>query len=307
MDSMEICELYTPSLEDIAEVLQKGLEYEFEHVQVSVLECPDLTEWGLAFEGLCGSERLVDVGGTPFLMDPRYHKTCFDLNDIAKAVGMPENACFLGAASGDANFIGVNSELMPNSCLGKKNETRVALMRPDGKGKPFSLKPYDSDKVGFLANLFACDGVNGDVLKIRVGIRKGRKDFVSSIQSVLKSQYGENPIGCGGVFKIVEGQFKAHIMPDFKSTFMQEGPEVEEWLEFFEFGKGSTFLSTFVTCDPSNLNLRLQHTHFFNALTGEGGHYHHDTTPENVIYEGYFNTAKRVYRYCDAFKYVAEQ
>jgi hypothetical protein len=41
--------------------------------------------------------------------------------------------------------------------------------------------------------------------------------------------------------------------------------------------------------------LRMEHTHCFSDH-GDGGHYHFDTTPENVEYEAYFNIAKIIYR-----------
>ncbi|GBN58145.1 Ester hydrolase C11orf54 [Araneus ventricosus] len=43
------------------------------------------------------------------------------------------------------------------------------------------------------------------------------------------------------------------------------------------------------------LNLRVEHTHCFSDH-GVGGHYHEDTTPEDVEYEGYFNLAETLYR-----------
>ena len=44
-----------------------------------------------------------------------------------------------------------------------------------------------------------------------------------------------------------------------------------------------------------DLDLRLEHTHCFSDH-GEGGHYHWDTTPEEVKYIGYFVPAQDVYR-----------
>ncbi|GBO21390.1 Ester hydrolase C11orf54, partial [Araneus ventricosus] len=43
------------------------------------------------------------------------------------------------------------------------------------------------------------------------------------------------------------------------------------------------------------LNMRVEHTHCFSDH-GVGGHYHEDTTPEEVEYEGYFNLAETLYR-----------
>ena len=44
------------------------------------------------------------------------------------------------------------------------------------------------------------------------------------------------------------------------------------------------------------MDLRVEHTHCFSDH-GEGGHYHEDTEPEVVEYEGYFNVAEQIYRF----------
>ena len=43
------------------------------------------------------------------------------------------------------------------------------------------------------------------------------------------------------------------------------------------------------------LDFRLEHTHCFSDH-GEGGHYHHDTTPERVRYRAYLQLAERAVR-----------
>lgn len=43
------------------------------------------------------------------------------------------------------------------------------------------------------------------------------------------------------------------------------------------------------------MDLRVEHTHCFSTH-GDGGHYHEDVTPEQVVYEGYFTPAERLFR-----------
>lgn len=45
-----------------------------------------------------------------------------------------------------------------------------------------------------------------------------------------------------------------------------------------------------------DLDLRVQHFHSANEKIGLGGHYHYDTTPDTIEYEGYFNMADTLYR-----------
>ena len=44
-----------------------------------------------------------------------------------------------------------------------------------------------------------------------------------------------------------------------------------------------------------DLDLRMEHFHGYNEM-GEGGHYHYDTTPNEVRYVGYFNVPEYIYR-----------
>lgn len=45
-----------------------------------------------------------------------------------------------------------------------------------------------------------------------------------------------------------------------------------------------------------DLDLRVQHFHSAFDETKMGGHYHIDTTPDTIEYEGYFNMATTLYR-----------
>ena len=44
-----------------------------------------------------------------------------------------------------------------------------------------------------------------------------------------------------------------------------------------------------------DFDLRVEHTHCFSDH-GEGGHYHYDTTPEEVEYLGYYTLEEKLYR-----------
>ena len=43
------------------------------------------------------------------------------------------------------------------------------------------------------------------------------------------------------------------------------------------------------------LDLRVEHTHCFSTH-GEGGHYHHDLTPEEAEYHAFYTIAERLVR-----------
>ena len=69
--------LHVPELSELAQVIKKGLEGNYETSSCSVVSCPDLSEapFGLAAAGICGKTRLADVGGVPYLIPTNQHKT----------------------------------------------------------------------------------------------------------------------------------------------------------------------------------------------------------------------------------------
>jgi len=66
---------------------------------------------------------------------------------------------------------------------------------------------------------------------------------------------------------------------------VDKSPEVDEWLRFYKMGPGLTCLTYFLTGDPTGgyMNIRDEHTHFFNKNNStEGGHFHYASTPETI-------------------------
>ena len=132
------------------------------------------------------------------------------------------------------------------------------------------------------------------VFQIKVKNRIGSDNFVTSIRKAVISRYGTNCIGLGGVFLIKEGRAKLHVMPAFSEDPLNTDSDVESWLKFYEMTSPLVCLCVLVSND-AGLDLRLEHTHCF-SYHGEGGHYHYDTTPESVEYEGYFTLAEELVR-----------
>uniref|UniRef100_A0A2K6AV59 Chromosome 11 open reading frame 54 n=1 Tax=Macaca nemestrina TaxID=9545 RepID=A0A2K6AV59_MACNE len=104
---------HVPSLEELAGVMQKGLKDNFADVQVSVVDCPDLTEEPFTFpvKGICGKTRIAEVGGVPYLLPLVNQKKVYDLNKIAKEIKLP-GAFILGAGAGPFQTLGFNSEVI---------------------------------------------------------------------------------------------------------------------------------------------------------------------------------------------------
>jgi hypothetical protein len=286
------------SLEELSSVIQTGLRANFKDASVQVTTCPDLRlpPFHLAAAGISGNERIADVGGPPNLHPlPKFDRK-YSILELMKSMEMGEERGFvLGAGAGPFHVVGVNSELAPNLSYenGKiVNLTHVAKIDEKG-GCVCEIVPGDSKDCALMANLFGSEGSTGEVLKISAKIRTGKLDFISTIQDALKSNYGDRPVSMGGVFVIKKGKAMLHVMPDFSKEPM-EVAQVKDWLKFFEMRAPLICLTAFHSYDPG-LDLRMEHTHCFSEH-GEGGHYHYDSTPDEVEYEAYLNTAKSLYR-----------
>merc|ERR1712126_702991 len=145
-----------------------------------------------------------------------------------------------------------------------------------------------------LGNLFLSAGAPGPVLRICCKKRTGSQNFVSCMREILNQHYGDQTVGMGGVFRVVRGKVKIYVMPDFSPCPINSDEEVNKWLKFYNIDSPFTVLSTFISRDPG-LDLRVEHSHGWGG-EGAGGHYHYDTTPEEVEYLGYYNLAEFCYR-----------
>ncbi|CAJ1064360.1 ester hydrolase C11orf54 homolog [Xyrichtys novacula] len=299
----EKVQLHTPSLEELRGVLQAGLEENFAEVQVSVVECPDLTKDPFNFpaKGLCGNPRITDVGGVPYLIPLVKREKEYNMNTISKQLELP-GAFMIGAGAVASKVIGMNAELMP-VCLTEAegrpavNSSYISSINPaDGQ----CLQEKYSDKFsdcnfGLLANLYACEGKPGKVMEVRAKKRTGGHSFVTSLRTTLEKHYPEKSLALGGTFIIQKGKARIHIMPrEFSVCPLNTNDEVNNWLKYFEVSAPFICQSVLVSRDPG-LDLRVEHTHGFSHH-GEGGHYYIDTTPDSVEYLGYFLPAEYVYR-----------
>lgn len=303
--------LSPPTLEELAGVLQAPLKDNYEDAHVSVVQCPDLRQapFHLATEGLSGNERCADVGGQPNLFPRPQLDNRWSMTDLAKAMDMESGkGGLLGAGAGPFHIVGQNCELCPNiSWKGgfenTRNETRVAQIDPSSGAA--SVEKCTSIDCALMVNLYGSTGEAGPVLKVTARGRKGsEKSFTECIQKALAAAYGTESriISLGGVFVIRSGRARYHIMPDFPAEDrlpFQDRKQVDDWLTYHDFDGPITCLSVLHSADPGKkLGLRIEHTHCFSSLgKDEGGHYHYDIDEGDVVeYEGYFNTAKAVYR-----------
>ncbi|GFY66203.1 ester hydrolase C11orf54 homolog [Trichonephila inaurata madagascariensis] len=197
MYKVEEYNLFVPSLEEVATVLHEGLSGAFSHVDVQVVDCPDLRKkpYMLSSEGLCGNPRIADVGGVEYLMPLAKKDKVYDFKDITKKIGMP-NAFIIGAGAGPRPHIGINCEMMANLKLGEGESinTHIAKLDKDGACELVHLK--DNTQFCLLGNIFISEGKPGKVLKVVAKNRKGSENFVTTMRLALAKKF-EKPVGLG--------------------------------------------------------------------------------------------------------------
>ncbi|CAG0888221.1 unnamed protein product [Darwinula stevensoni] len=291
--------LEVPSFATVIPVLQKGLEGNFSKVSVREVDCPDLTQspFHLASHGLCGSPLAMDIGGVPYLFPSVNREKLYDLRDVSAAVGL-QDVFMIGAGAGPWDYVGVNSEMMPNMHLGGEvgvqNCSHVSIVGKQGKCVLKRL-PDDQPRGAVTLNIFASKGLPGKVIEVVAERRTGEENFISCMQKALKEEFKDSTIAVGGTFLIEKGKAKCHVMPDFSEVPLHTNQEVNSWLRFYNMSAPLICLSLFYSHDPG-LDLRIEHTHCFSTH-GEGGHYHEDVTPDEVSYRGYFNLASAIVRF----------
>ena len=318
--TIEKAQFAKTSLEQISEALKKGLQKNYKLVEISIVDCPNLKQWDCPAEGLSGNQKIIDVGGEPYMHDKKLIGAEFDYEEIAKKIGS-EKSYALGAGSGAMSCLGGHcGELVINENL-ITNESRSIIAQVDENQKCKSSK-YTARKHGGLGNIYYSDGKPGKVIKIMIKGRSGKQGSLpQAMRTALKENLpteNDNHFAVAGVFRILNGKIKSHVQPDY-DTIKHEyyDPKqmkcVKDFLKFYEpIGPHFQCYSILWTGDPTGgkLNLREsgEHTHFHSYKgTQDAGHYHFDVTPEEIEYECYFNIPEEVHRVNNIYKELASK
>lgn len=229
------------SLDKISEALQSGLIKNYHQVEVSVQDCPNLKEWGCPAEGISGNERIIDVGGEPYMHDPKHLGAEFDYEEISKKIGS-EKSYALGAGSGAMSCLdGHCGELVINENL-ITSESKSIIARV-GTNKECIAEKYTARKHGGLGNVYYTDGIKGKVIKIKI---KGRSGDQGSLPQAIKKALTDNlpikdneHIALAGIFRILKGQIKSHVQPDYADIKHEyydakQMKCVKDFLQFYE-------------------------------------------------------------------------
>lgn len=300
-NAVEVIRLHKPELEEVAKVLEKSLEKSFVETSVSIVDCPDLTcePFHLLSPGLCGSPRLTDIGGIPYLNPVPVMDKIYDLKNVPKWSDLSDSTSvfMIGAGAGPSHVLsGTLAEMMSNIHIDShqqiKNKSRICKIKENGFYLLENLE--NSSECMHMMNLFISEGKPGKVIELKAKCRIGNEAFIHSLQSALRNHYGTQPVGLGGTFVLSKGKARVHVMPCYSETPLQTDVEIQNWLKFFEMSSPLTCLGYLMSYDPG-FSLRMEHFHCFSNH-GDGGHFHYDTTPQEAEYIGYFNVPEYLFR-----------
>lgn len=218
--------LSPPPLEEISSTLRPSLRANYKESTIDIVTCPDLTAppFHLASQGLSGNESIADIGGQAHLFPRPLKEKKYSLADCAKSMGMSQqHGLLIGAGAAPWHVIGQNAELAPNvgwkgSMDGEgKVRNQTFVTRVESHEGRVRCERLPSMECALMMNLYGCEGITGDVLRVTAKGRRGQQgSFTECLRQALHAEYGEErQVSLGGVFVIKRGKAVFHVMPDF--------------------------------------------------------------------------------------------
>lgn len=280
-------------------VLHEALLKNFADVTVSVVDNPDLTlePFNLASPGIGGDAAIIEYGNDDYLLPLVDKSKVYDLIPTVRQISSYKEKEFFACGAGAGPF-----EAIDQNCEGIfnlkvfANDTIVNeghIVRTKGSGIEVLKLENGETRAALLGNIFLSEGKPGKVLKVTASKRTGEENFISAMRVGLSEKYSDGQVvGLGGAFVMKTGKARVHVMSDFSKTPINSDEELNSWLTWHEIPAPFVALGDFVS-HQTDFKLRFQHFHCYSKGNW-GGHYHHDTTPDTVEYEGYFNVAERI-------------
>ena len=111
-------------------------------------------DWDCPSEGISGNQKIIDVGGEPYMHDPNFIGAEFDYQEISKMIGLRKKSYALGAGSGAMSCLeGHCGELVINENL-ITSESKSIIARVGPQTKNVLLKNIQLENTVDLGNVF---------------------------------------------------------------------------------------------------------------------------------------------------------
>lgn len=278
-------------------VIKDALEKNFLDVSVEIVQNPDLTQepFYLASPGIGGDATIIEFGDNDYLMPHVDQSRVYDLVPLIREIENYHTKSFFACGSGAGPYKRLSEEVYniqvhQNGSI--DNESHIIRIAKDG-GIEVRKVPNHETRASLLGNIFLSEGKSEKVLKVLAKNRTGEENFITAMRKGLTETFSDDQIvGLGGVFVMNAGMAKVHVMNPVLETSLETIEDLNKWLTWHEVSAPLICAGDFVS-QQTDFELRFHHFHCFSK-NNQGGHYHDDTTPAVVEYEGYFNVAERI-------------
>ncbi|XP_050451328.1 ester hydrolase C11orf54 homolog isoform X5 [Cataglyphis hispanica] len=301
--------LFTPTLEDLKNVLYVALNPYFEEFEIAVVSCPCLTRapYNLAAVGLSGNTGILELGHFRHFSPRPQTDVVFDFQDLlsrcsndafvigsglAAKPSMPSNGHLTMNAVVSAN----HRNVINNSCIAFKRDDELRLEIING---------HNQIKCCLFGHFFFSEGKRGPVIKIRAKGRRSRSNIIALIQTALSNRcQNKLIIGLGIVLVINGGKTAQFILPhDFINYDYNEGEHCHHRFRRYALDCENLIALGALMSEPSfpveyNQRVILENIYsMFNILRNSksGGNFFNDVTPEETEYIVYINVAQEKY------------
>ncbi|KAG5344751.1 CK054 hydrolase, partial [Acromyrmex heyeri] len=303
--------LVTPTLLEIAEVLQNGMQPLFQRLNVDVASCPYLSTapYNLAGVGLCGNTSIVEL--LPLQENVPWSQRTRDFREIFTT--SCRDSFVIGTSYATKPRMPYYGHLIMNATyrapMDIRNESRLIFAeRHNGQTRIEKLTHPNRMVYTNKGSFFVSEGREGLVIRVRA---KGRKtintDIITSMQTVLYEKYRRNErkvVALGGVLKMTNGSVACNLMwDDYEEPlgpfhdFIRRQQCAEIHLESDMIAVGIIFNDKpQLISQEQRYDVNLYERSEFHCFSNDeaGGQFISDTTPDITEYEGYFNIAKNM-------------
>ncbi|XP_018393424.1 PREDICTED: ester hydrolase C11orf54 homolog [Cyphomyrmex costatus] len=302
----------TPTLSEIAEVLQNGMQPLFHRLKVDVTSCPCLTKepYNLAGVGLCGNTAIIELGEKPTENVSDWKDRTCDIKSVLKT--NCSDSFVIGSSYATKPHMPYYGHLIMNATYRAPesftNASRIVFIET-GNGQRRIETVTDPNQLTCTHNgcFFVSEGRPGNVVRVRA---KGRKmintDIITSMQTVLYESFGKDStetVALGGVLRMRYGQVACNVMldeyPDEKLQFVnfyfqQQYSKINLESDMIAVGVIFDDLPILIS-DEEHYGISIYNRSEFHCFSdhGTGGQFISDISPDTTEYEGYFNVVKK--------------
>ncbi|XP_050451320.1 ester hydrolase C11orf54 homolog isoform X1 [Cataglyphis hispanica] len=309
--------LFTPTLENLKNVLYDALNPYFEEFEIAVVSCPCLTRapYNLAAAGLSGNTGILELGDFDnFYPRPRTN-FAFNIQDILSRYNY--DVFVIGSGFATQPSMPYNGHLTMNAVVSTNhrniiNNSCIAFKR-DNEFRVVNINGHNQIKCCLFGHFFFSEGKRGPVIKIRAKGRRSRSNIILLIQNALSNLcQREQIIGLGIVLVLNGGKTAQFILPhDFINYDYNEGEHCHHRCRPYALDCENLIALGAINSEPSlpeeyNRGVILENIHsMFNIFRNSksGGNFLNDVTPEETEYIVYINIAQE-HCYTDLLRFI---